>query len=123
MRFIVLGGAGDIGAVAVKDRAAAPGAAEVRIGDLNLEKARELAAALGAPVTSRVVDISHREGLMKALAGCDVAVNCVGPFYKHGTKVLEACIGAKVNYVGGPPISPIPSTRPWNGGPFPMRKK
>ena len=99
MRFIVLGGVGDVGSVITKDLAAVAEAAEVCIGDINLDKAQKMSMELGTKVTSRAVDIDDRGSLVNALKGYDVAVNCVGPFYKHGSKVLEACIEAKVNYV------------------------
>ena len=99
MRFLVLGGVGDIGGVVTKDLAAVAGADEVCIGDVNLDGARRISEELGAKVTARAADINDRGGLVSALGGYDVAVNCVGPFYKHGSKVLEACIEAKVHYV------------------------
>ena len=99
MPIIVLGGAGDIGRVVTGDLAAAAGSNDVCIGDLNLEAAREMATGLGSKVTARAVDINDARGLVSALKGYDVAVNCVGPFYKHGSKVLEACMQAKVHYV------------------------
>jgi len=99
MRSIVLGGAGDIGCVVTKDLAAAVGCDEVCIGDIDLEKARSLATQLGSNVTARSVDINDAAGLIATLKDYDVAVNCVGPFYKNGSKVLEACMQAKVHYV------------------------
>jgi len=99
MRLIVLGGAGDIGSIVTTDLAAAAGASEVCIGDIDLEKAREMAGKLGSNVTARAVDINDARGLAGALNDYDVVVNCVGPFYKHGSKVLEACIQTKTNYV------------------------
>ena len=99
MRFIVLGGVGDVGSVVTKDLAAVDGTAEVCIGDINLDKARKMSAELGAKVAARAIDINDKAGLVSALKGYDVAVNCVGPFYKHGSKVLEACVEARVNYV------------------------
>jgi lysine 6-dehydrogenase len=99
MRFIVLGGAGDVGHVVTKDLAAAVGDNDVCIGDLNLAAAQELAAGLGTKVTARAVDINDAGGLVGALQDHDVVVNCVGPFYKNGSKVLEACVQAKVHYV------------------------
>ena len=99
MRFIVLGGAGDIGCVVTKDLAAAAGSDEVCIGDIDPEKARKVAGEVGPRATARAVDINDARGLVGALKDYDVAVNCVGPFYKHGSKVLEACIQAKVPYV------------------------
>jgi lysine 6-dehydrogenase len=99
MRFIVLGGVGDVGSVVSKDLAAVGGTAEVCIADINLDKARKMSAELGAKVAARAIDINDKAGLVSALKGYDVAVNCVGPFYKHGSKVLEACVEARVNYV------------------------
>lgn len=99
MRFIVLGGVGDVESVVTKDLATAGGTAEVCIGDIDVDKARKMSAELGAKVAARAIDINDKAGLVTALKGYDVAVNCVGPFYKHGSKVLEACVEARVNYV------------------------
>jgi saccharopine dehydrogenase (NAD+, L-lysine-forming) len=99
MRFIVLGGVGDVGSVVTKDLAASGATGEVCIGDINLDKARKMSTELGAKVAARAIDINDKAGLVSTLKGYDVAVNCVGPFYRHGSKVLEACIEAKVNYV------------------------
>jgi lysine 6-dehydrogenase len=99
VRFIVLGGAGDIGSVATKDLAAAAGSDQVCIGDIDLNKARTLAGEVGSNVTARAVDINDGRALADVVKDYDVVVNCVGPFYKHGSKVLAACIQAKVNYV------------------------
>lgn len=99
MRFVVLGGVGDVGSVVTKELAATREGAEVCIADVNLEKASKMSAELGANVTARAVDILDTAGLVETLRGYEVAVNCVGPFYKHGSKVLEACIEAKVGYV------------------------
>jgi saccharopine dehydrogenase (NAD+, L-lysine-forming) len=99
MRFIVLGGAGDIGSVVSKDLSAVPTSEEVCITDIDLDRARQLSANLGSHVTAQRVDIGETALLVSALRGYDVAVNCVGPFYKHGSKVLEACIEARVGYV------------------------
>ena len=99
MRFMVLGGVGDIGSVVTKDLAGVDTVVEVCIGDINLDAAREMAAELGPKVMARQVDINDRGGLADAVHGYNVVVNCVGPFYRHGSKVLEACIAARVNYV------------------------
>jgi len=99
VRLIVLGGAGDIGSIVTTDLTAVAGASEVCIGDIDLEKAREMAGKLGSSVTARAVDINDARGLSAALNDYDVVINCVGPFYKRGSKVLEACIRTKTHYV------------------------
>lgn len=99
MKFIVLGGAGEVGSVVVKDLASVSGVEEVCIGDINYDAAKEMSAQLGPRVSARIIDINNTSDLVQTLKGHDVVVNCVGPFYKNGSKVLEACIESKVNYV------------------------
>jgi saccharopine dehydrogenase (NAD+, L-lysine-forming) len=46
-----------------------------------------------------VLDIEDHEAVIAALGGFDVVVNAVGPYFRHGTRVLDAAIGAGVDYV------------------------
>jgi saccharopine dehydrogenase (NAD+, L-lysine-forming) len=46
-----------------------------------------------------VLDIGDSAELGRLIAGYDVVVNAVGPYYRHGTTVLDACIAAGVDYV------------------------
>ncbi|MEW6442255.1 MAG: saccharopine dehydrogenase NADP-binding domain-containing protein [bacterium] len=99
-RAIVLGGCGVVGSVALKTLALHDLFSEVRIGDLNLEKARQLASALSSSRVSAVkLHADDPDSIREAIRGCDIVLNCVGPFYKTVKTVLETVIGAGIPYV------------------------
>lgn len=99
MRFIVLGGAGDMGNEAVRTLAAHPGVSEVMVGDLNLAAAEALAAELGGPVRACRVDAFDHQALVEAIRGYDVALGFVGPFLYFEGRLARAAIEAGVHYV------------------------
>ena len=47
----------------------------------------------------RSVDASNEHSVREAARGCDVVLNCVGPFYKTVKTVLAAVIAEKIDYV------------------------
>lgn len=97
-KVVVLGGCGAVGSVAAKTLAARTDFTEVVIGDMNMAKARELAAA-NSKITVVEVDASDAQSIKKAIAGADVVLNCVGPFYRTVQMVLSAVIESGINYV------------------------
>ena len=99
MRFIVLGGAGDMGNEAVRALATHPGVDEVMVADLNLEAAQALSESLGAPVQACSLDALDRQGLVDAIRGYDVALGFVGPFVYFERRLVQAAIEAGVHYV------------------------
>jgi len=64
-----------------------------------LEPAKRLAAALGKNVEATFVDANDEASLASAMAGADVAVGCIGPFYRYATPVARAAVNAGINYV------------------------
>jgi saccharopine dehydrogenase (NAD+, L-lysine-forming) len=99
-KLVVLGGSGAVGSVAVKTLAPLSYFSEIVAADLNIEKAREVAAASGsAKVSARKVDVLDPASLAAAIAGADVILNCTGPFYKFVKYILQAAIAARINYV------------------------
>lgn len=50
-------------------------------------------------VTGRHLDATSPDSLRDAIADADVAVNCLGPFYRFGPPVLQAAVDAGVDYV------------------------
>lgn len=101
MRVIVLGGAGDVGSRAAADLAATEGVREVTIADRNVAAAAALARSLrdaGARVEALEVDASDHAGLVRALAGHDVAASALGPFYRFERPLVRAAIEAGVDY-------------------------
>lgn len=99
-RVVVLGGCGGIGSIAVRTLAAADGVDEIVIADVRAEAAHEAAAAFDRTgITGGAVDATSPESLACVMAGADVVVNCIGPFYRFGPPVLRAAIDAGINYV------------------------
>src|SRR5262245_49464973 len=99
-KIVVLGGCGGIGAVAVRALASGDYFDAIVIADVRGELAQQSAAQLHKPgVTGIAVDASDSASLHRAIAGADVVLNCVGPFYRFGPPVLQAVIAARINYV------------------------
>ncbi len=99
-KVVVLGGCGAVGSVAVRTLAAREEISAVVIADASLERARQLAAELGpAKVSAVVLDAADAASVTRAIAGADVVLNCVGPFYKTVQTILSAVIAARIDYV------------------------
>ena len=99
-RIVVLGGCGGIGSVAVRTLAAADGVDQIVIADVRGDDAVAAATAVDRPgITGVAVDATSPESLASVMAGADVVVNCIGPFYRFGPPVLEAAIDAGIDYV------------------------
>jgi len=97
-RVLALGGPGFVGRHAVRAlRALRPDATFV-IADRDAEAAARFAAELGG-AESLGVDVTDRAGLDAALAGVDLVLNTVGPYFRFGVPILTACIDAGCAYV------------------------
>lgn len=99
MKIIALGGAGDMGSEAVRDLVKNEEVEEVIIADYDLKKAQELSSKLGEKTEALFVDANNHNNLVEVISGKDVALSCIGPFYKFEEKVARAAIEAKVNYI------------------------
>ena len=99
-KVLVLGGSGAVGSVATGALAAHDLFDKVIIGDLNIPGAEAVAArAPEGKVSVLSVDASDEQAVREAARGCDVVLNCVGPFYKTVKTVLSAVIAEKIDYV------------------------
>lgn len=99
-KVVVLGGCGAVGSVSVETLARHDFFTEVVIGDYAMEKARMLVERIGSPKVSAVfVDAFSPETIRAAIAGSDVVLNCIGPFYSTVKPVINAVIDAGTNYV------------------------
>ncbi len=99
-KVIVLGGAGEVGSVAARALAGQPDFERVIVGDLNTVRAEALAKDIGTDrVEVRQVDAMDRQSIAQAIEGCDIVLNCVGPFYKSVKNVLETVLQAGIHYV------------------------
>lgn len=99
-KVTVLGGAGAVGSVAARTLASQEIFSEVRIADARLDRAADLAKNIGGPKV-RAIGFDARDwaSVRSAVAGSDVVLNCVGPFYKTVKTVLAAVLEAGMNYV------------------------
>lgn len=100
MKIVVLGGAGDMGAEAVRDLLKYDDIQEITIADINVKSAEKIADTYGENrVKVARVDAEDHQALVKTLAGHDVAAGALGPFYKFEKPIVEAALAAGVDYV------------------------
>lgn len=102
MKFIVLGGAGDMGSRAVEDLAVSDGVERVTIADRNVSVAKKIAERLKnskPAVDVKEVDANNHASLVEAMRGYDVAASALGPFHLFEAKLVRAAIDAGVDYV------------------------
>lgn len=98
MKIVVLGGAGLMGRIAVRDLALNPEVEGVVIADLDLDLARQVAAILDNPkVSVQRADASDRASLISLLRGADSLLNAT--VYYFNLPVMKACLEAGVHYV------------------------
>jgi saccharopine dehydrogenase (NAD+, L-lysine-forming) len=99
-RVTVLGGCGAVGSVAVKTLVQSDDFSHVVIADMNIEKADQMAAALGGDkVTATACNAHDVQSVRDAIRGSNVVLNCVGPFYLTVKPILAAVIESRINYV------------------------
>jgi len=96
-RVVVIGGAGAMGQVIVKDLLANP-EIDVVIADYDRDKADELAASLNNPrVRGDFTDITNKAIMVKILSKASVVINST-PYY-HNVNVMEAALEAGCHYI------------------------
>ncbi|MFN2185176.1 MAG: saccharopine dehydrogenase family protein, partial [Anaerolineae bacterium] len=104
MKIVVLGGAGLMGRIAVKDLAASRGPQQVVIADKDVNLARKVADLLpqGRSKISIVqTDVTDHRNLVDTLRGADAVLNAV--HYYFNLDVMRACleVGAHYTDLGG----------------------
>lgn len=99
MRAAVLGAGGTIGPVIVRDLAESAEVAALRLLDIDLERAGEVArtCAPGKSTDAVAVDASDPDALAAALEGVDVLVNSAS--YRLNLEVMKACLKAGCHYL------------------------
>jgi saccharopine dehydrogenase-like NADP-dependent oxidoreductase len=99
-KIIVLGGYGAVGRVAVRTLVKHAEFSEVVIGDFNVQGAQQLAAGLDSPkVTAVQFNAMDPRSVSEAIQGCDIVLNCVGPFYTTVKPILSAVVESRIDYV------------------------
>ncbi|SMP71680.1 saccharopine dehydrogenase family protein [Anoxynatronum buryatiense] len=96
MKIIVLGGAGQMSRVTVKDLARSQDVTEVIVADLNEAKARQVAFESGEKCRGVYADAFDKPALVQLITGADCVIN--GCTYQVNLSVMEACLEAGVHY-------------------------
>ncbi len=100
MKFIVIGGSGEMGSAASYDLTRSEGVEELTIVSRSARKENlHPKMAESDKVNVKNLDISDHDAMVEEMKKYDVVVNCVGPFYSTGYKVASIAIDAGVNYV------------------------
>ncbi|GAA1573382.1 saccharopine dehydrogenase NADP-binding domain-containing protein [Actinomadura kijaniata] len=102
MRVLALGGAGAMGAVAVREAVRLPRVSRVVVADRDPAAAEAVArrwAGGRVPLRPLRVDVTDADALRAALADADVVLNTVGPYYRFGARVLTAAIETGTHYL------------------------
>ena len=100
MKALVLGGTGGMGQGVARDLIKQDKIDKVILGDINTDPARVQEKLKASGKVSLVrIDVNDHDGMVSAIKGVDVVINCAGPFYKTAVAVARAAVEAKVNYI------------------------
>lgn len=95
---MVLGAAGTIGRVVVRDLLTSDRRCHVVCADFERERVEALVASLRTRrATAVVVDVTRPTRLVRALRGQSVVINCTQ--HTHNLEVMRAALAARVHYV------------------------
>ncbi len=98
MKIVVLGGAGAMGQVAVRDLASSEPVKEVVIADLSLERAEQVKHQIGSDKVKTVqADLTDKSSLANALKGMTVVINSTS--HHFNVSVMEAALEAGCHYL------------------------
>lgn len=95
-RTVVIGATGYTGRLVAHELAR--GDTPYLLTGRSAERLDELARRVGGART-RVVDVTDRAAIERALRPGDVVINCAGPFTDLGEPVVEACVHAGAHYL------------------------
>ncbi len=96
MKIAVLGGAGQMSSLTVRDLAQSSDVKEILIADYNYEKARATAAENGPKCKAAFCDAYNVEQVRETIRGYDCVIN--GCTYKVNLFVMEACLKERIHY-------------------------
>ncbi len=100
MRVVVIGGAGEMGSVAVEYLTQQSECREIVIADYDYGRAANLQGRLGSSkISIRECDVTNRSSLKDVISGATVVMNFAGPFYRLAHHVIETVIDSGINYV------------------------
>lgn len=93
-KILVLGGCGAMGTESTRDLARTSDFSEIRVADIDRDKASKLCQELGGGKLSALsVDVSDENALVKLFEDVDIVLNCTS--YRFGLEITRAAIAAK----------------------------
>lgn len=99
-KIVILGGAGEMGSMAVRDLVLNKRFSNIVIADKNIDRADELLAEINDESLSTVeLDVTDHKMLVDLLKDAEVTINFIGPYYKFAKLIVNACIETETNYV------------------------
>ncbi|HEY9786157.1 MAG TPA: saccharopine dehydrogenase NADP-binding domain-containing protein [Candidatus Obscuribacterales bacterium] len=97
-KIVVLGGAGAMGQVIVRDLAETSGFDKVVIGDFNQQKANEVKAAVGSKkVETAFADVKDQDSLAALFRDATIVINST-PYY-FNVEVMKAALQSSCHYI------------------------
>jgi lysine 6-dehydrogenase len=98
MRYVVLGGAGAMGRIVVRDlfEFRKPGD-EIIIADYDAARAKSAASAFGTHVRAIALDVRDRAQAARSLRGADVLINCIQ--HHLNLEVMECALAVGAHYI------------------------
>ncbi len=100
MKVLALGGAGDMGRMAVAVLLDSPKVSSVTVADINIKLAETFVEFVGSDRLKAVqIDINEKEKLIKLMKEHDIVINTIGPYYKYEIPILEAIFEVKKNFL------------------------
>jgi len=98
MRYVVLGGAGAMGRITVRDLFETARDSEILVADYNFKKAQKLARSYHSPrVKAAFVDVLDLQATARLLRGAFAVINSVQ--YEYNLHVMKAALKAGTHYL------------------------
>lgn len=100
-KFIVLGGAGDMGSNAARYLYQLLGkkGENITVGDYRADVAKDKMNEIDPRISIVKVDANNDKDLVNLLKNYDILINCIGPNFKYAVKIAKAAAEAKINGV------------------------
>jgi saccharopine dehydrogenase-like NADP-dependent oxidoreductase len=98
MKAVVFGGAGIEGSWVVQCLTQTDSIREIVVADIDKTRGEQIKNT-HERINFQYVDVTEKSNIFRVLDDADIAVNCVGPFYKFAQPIMQAVINKGVNYV------------------------
>ncbi|NBE49999.1 saccharopine dehydrogenase family protein [Streptomyces boluensis] len=96
---VIVGGAGAMGRWGVRAIARLGSVERLLIADIDIARAKQVAAEVGGPCTAVELDATDTAAMRTLFAECDVVLNTMGPFSLFARPILEAAIDSDCHYL------------------------